>query len=74
MRHHCFTLRETLIPEEELDKYITHIIVKKEEDTDEMIRFILENDKLFGCGWKNKYSRYKLISKVMSMERIERDF
>lgn len=39
-----------------------------------MIRFILENDKLFGCDWKNKYSRYKLISKVMSMERIERDF
>lgn len=62
------------IPEEELDKYITHIIVKKEEDTDEMIRFILENEKLFGCDWKNKYSRYKLISKVMSMERIERDF
>lgn len=62
------------IPEEEVDKYITHIIVKKEEDTDEIIRFILENDKLFGCDWKNKYSRYKLISKVMSMERIERDF
>lgn len=62
------------ISEQDVDKYITHIIVRKEDDVDKMIRFILENDKLFGCDWKDKYSRYKLISKVMSMERIERDF
>ena len=62
------------ISEQDVDKYITHIIVRKEDDVDKMIRFILENDKLFGCDWKDKYSRYKLISKVMSMERIEGDF
>lgn len=62
------------IPWECYDEYITHIVVSKEEEIDLLIEFIMDSDKILGYGNDVDYSRLKLISKITSFERIEKDF
>lgn len=62
------------IPWECYDEYITHIVVSKDEEVDSLIELIMESDKVLGCENDMDYSRMKLISKITSFERIEKDF
>lgn len=62
------------IPWEYYDEYITHIVVSKEKEIDALIKFIMESDKIFGYDSNKDYFRMKLISKITSFERIEKDF
>lgn len=62
------------IPPECIDEYISHIVVSREEEKDEIIDFIMDNDILFGYENDFDYTRLKLISKLSSMEQIENDF
>lgn len=62
------------IPPECIDEYISHIVVAREDEKDEIIDFIMENDTLFGYENDFDYTRLKLISKLSSMEQIENDF
>lgn len=62
------------IPWECYDEYITHIVVSKEEEVETLIELIMDSDKLLGYENDVDYSRMKLISKITSFERIEKDF
>ena len=62
------------IPWDCYDKYITHIVVSKERQVDRLIEFIMRSDTLFGYKNDDVASRLKLISKITSFERIEKDF
>ncbi|MGM9695053.1 MAG: hypothetical protein ACI3YC_08610, partial [Alloprevotella sp.] len=62
------------IPWECFDEYITHIIVSKEDEIDDMINHIMDQDKLLGFDNEMDYSRMKLISKITSFERIENNY
>ena len=62
------------IPWECYDEYITHIVVSKDEEVDSLIELIMESDKVLGYENDMDYSRMKLISKITSFERIEKDF
>lgn len=62
------------IPWECYDEYITHIVVSKDEETDSLIELIMESNKILGYDNDVDYSRMKLISKITSFERIEKDF
>lgn len=62
------------IPWECYDEYITHIVVSKDEEVDSLIELIMESNKIFGYENEFNYSRMKLISKITSFERIEKDF
>lgn len=62
------------IPSECYDEYITHIVVSKEEEIDSLIELIMNSDKILGYENDLDYSRMKLISKITSFERIEKDF
>lgn len=62
------------IPCDCYDEYITHIVVSKERQVHALIEFIMRSDTLFGYKNDNAASRMKLISKITSFERIEKDF
>lgn len=62
------------IPWECYDEYITHIVVSKDEEVDSLIELIMESDNILGYENDVDYSRMKLISKITSFERIEKDF
>ena len=62
------------IPWECYDEYITHIVVSEEKEIDELIEQIMDDDIVFGYENDMDYSRMKLISKITSFERIEKDF
>ena len=62
------------IPWKYYNEYITHIVVSKEEEIDQLIQLIMTSDKILGFENNNDYSRMKLISKITSFERIEKDF
>lgn len=53
---------------------ITHIVVCKESEVDDFIRFIMESDKIFGYPNVSKEVRLYLVSKITSIERIALDY
>lgn len=62
------------IPYELFDEYITHIVVSKDKEVDELITLIMNSNKIFGYENDMEYSRMKLISKITSFERIGNDY
>ena len=58
---------------------ISHIIVEKESEINDMIKYIIESKTLFGCGDATSTEitidhKHYLISKITSFERIEQDY
>ena len=60
--------------EDYLCERITNIVVSKENEVDEIIKFILNSPKLFGYSDVSEETRYYLISKITSFERIALDY
>ena len=55
--------------------FITQIVVKKEKEIPELIKYILNTkNKLFGYEGISDNARKILVSKITSFERIEKDF
>lgn len=55
--------------------FITHIVVRKENQIPELIKYILnKNNKLFGYENISDRARKILVSKITSFERIEKDY
>lgn len=53
---------------------ISHIIVDKEKEVQDMIRFIMSSEKIFGADDLSESDRLVLISKITSFERIGFDY
>ena len=60
--------------EENLRVGLTFIVVKDEDEVNEIIKFILNSQKIFGYTDVSQETRHNLISKITSMERIARDY
>lgn len=60
---------------EELVNAISHIIVPKESDINNFVKYILaETNPILGCNDVPKKERIMLVSKITSFERIEKDY
>lgn len=58
-----------------LTQFITHIIVAKEKNIPEFVKFILnKKQSLFGYSNVSDQTRNLLVSKITSFERIEKDY
>lgn len=53
---------------------ITHIVVKKESQRQEIINLIMNSKTIFGCENVSKEERLILVSKVSSFECIDQDY
>lgn len=62
------------IPEDCIEKYVTHIVVYNENELNELIDFIMTEKHILGYDNYSEKSRLKLISKLSSFERIEKDY
>lgn len=62
------------LPEESLKDGITHIVVKKEAEIQEMIETILTTDSIFGNKDVSDETRHVLASRVTSLQRIVSDY
>jgi hypothetical protein len=60
--------------DENIDKIITHIIVKSENEVQEIVKFILNEENMFFGYNLSMDSRLSLVSKINSFERISRDY
>lgn len=60
---------------EELVNAISHIIVPKESDINNFVKYILaETNPILGCNDVPEKERIMLVSKITSFERIEKDY
>ena len=53
---------------------ITHIVVSEESEIDDIIKFIMESEKIFGYPNVSKEVRLYLVSRITSFERIALDY
>lgn len=55
--------------------FITHIVVRKENEIPDLVQYILNpKNKIFGYEYISDKARKILVSKITSFERIEKDF
>lgn len=61
---------------QEINLAITHIIVNKEKETEQMIQHIMSSKKIFDCNTTklSEIEKLMLIRKITSFERINRDY
>lgn len=60
--------------EDYLRNAITHIVVSEENEVDDLIKFVMESEKIFGYPNVSKENRLYLVSRITSIERIELDY
>lgn len=60
--------------EDEIRNGITHILTNEEREIPEVVDLILTNESLFGYKGLSDNFRKILVSKIISFERIEKDF
>ena len=53
---------------------LTHIVVSEENEVDDLIKFVMESEKIFGYPNVSKENRLYLVSRITSIERIELDY
>jgi len=64
------------IESQDIPSAITHIIVKKEKEKEQIIKHMMSSKQIFGCNSSelSEIDKLKLIGKITSFERIGRDY